>query len=168
MGLSLGAIIGRSIIQDCETKFPVRNFVSLAGPHMGIEMEKDCKMDVNSASTGEPVNLRCSVTTLFGSFLDQEAIGMLLYNKIVQRLNPIFQLFRDSQDHQAYLENNLFLPALNNEKPHDKSSKYKNRIEALNFMTLIMFSSDPIIYPIDSCQFGEMTPSGKNVRMEDT
>lgn len=52
------------------------------------------------------------------------------------------------------MENSIFLPYLNNEKDHPKANSYKKKFEQLNFLTLVKFKNDPIIYPNESAWFG--------------
>jgi hypothetical protein len=62
----------------------------------------------------------------------------------------------------------MFLPYLNNERDHPKSSSNKKRFESLNFLAMIKFSQDPIIYPLESSWFGESLADGSVVPMEET
>jgi len=36
IGLSQGGLIARYIVEECPTKKPVRNFITLGGPHRGV------------------------------------------------------------------------------------------------------------------------------------
>ena len=69
---------------------------------------------------------------------------------------------------EEYLEKAEFLPYLNNEKDHPKSNSNKKRFEALNYLAMIKFTRDPIIYPLESAWFGESLPDGRVVPMEQT
>ena len=44
----------------------------------------------------------------------------------------------------------------------------KRRFEALNFLTMVKFKHDPIIYPSESSWFGEVDAAGRVVPMEET
>ena len=49
LGLSQGSLIGRYIVESCETKFPVRNFVAVGGPLNGIEFEENCHNKIDNS-----------------------------------------------------------------------------------------------------------------------
>ena len=64
--------------------------------------------------------------------------------------------FKDHKNRVEYLESATFLPYLNNERDHPNSTKNKRRFEQLNFLTMVKFSHDPIIFPQESSWFGEI------------
>lgn len=166
--MSLGGVIGRTVTEDCDLKFPVRNLVTLGGPHMGIDVEKNCKHkhNTNKEEDNENVNLRCDVTKIVTNIFGDSA--NILYNEMLQHITSTFELLRSKKHYNDYLRNNIFLPYLNNEKSHGKENQYKKRMEALNSFTMFKFSKDPIIYPHESAWFGEVSLDGKTVPMEET
>lgn len=42
VALSQGALIGRYLVETCDTKFPVRNFITVGGPNNGLYFEEPC------------------------------------------------------------------------------------------------------------------------------
>ena len=44
----------------------------------------------------------------------------------------------------------------------------KKRFETLNFLTMVKFSKDPIIYPKESSWFGQIDTNGNTIPMEET
>jgi len=42
VGLSQGGLIARFIVEQCPTKVPVRNMVTLGGPHRGVAAIPNC------------------------------------------------------------------------------------------------------------------------------
>ncbi|KAK2372335.1 alpha/beta-Hydrolases superfamily protein [Trifolium repens] len=84
VGLSQGNLIGRGVVEFCEGGPPVKNFISLAGPHAGTASVPLC--------------------------------GAI----------------------PEYLENCRYLPKLNNEKPGQRNSTYKERFSSLENLVLIM------------------------------
>jgi len=40
--LSQGGLIGRYIVESCETKYTVRNLVTIGTPNNGIDFEENC------------------------------------------------------------------------------------------------------------------------------
>jgi hypothetical protein len=69
---------------------------------------------------------------------------------------------------EEYLEKATFLPYLNNEKDHPKANRNKKKFEQLNSMYMIRFKRDPIIFPMESAWFGETSPDGTVLKMEET
>ena len=54
VGLSQGALIGRYIVESCDTKYPVRNLLTVGGPNNGFDLGSDCNMtDID--------NIRCEI-----------------------------------------------------------------------------------------------------------
>lgn len=75
---------------------------------------------------------------------------------------------RSHQKHDEYLEGDVYLPFLNNEKAHDQMDTHKERFESLNSLTMIKFLDDPIIHPIESSWFGQIDHQGDVIPMEST
>ncbi|XP_010440003.1 PREDICTED: palmitoyl-protein thioesterase 1-like isoform X2 [Camelina sativa] len=53
-----------------------------------------------------------------------------------------------------YLEHSKYLPKLNNERPGEKNSTYKDRFTSLHNLVLIMFEKDDVLTPKESSWFG--------------
>ncbi|KAJ4912510.1 alpha/beta-Hydrolases superfamily protein [Raphanus sativus] len=87
--------------------------------------------------------------------------------------SPVCQLLRTDvysdyvQDHIApsgyiklpnemskYLEHSKYLPKLNNERPNQRNSIYKERFTSLHKLVLVMFQGDRVVIPKESCWFG--------------
>jgi palmitoyl-protein thioesterase len=66
------------------------------------------------------------------------------------------------------LEHSTFLPYINNEIDHSKRKSNKKRFESLNFITMVKFLKDPIIYPKESSWFGQIDETGNTIPMEQT
>ena len=75
---------------------------------------------------------------------------------------------KDHTKLDEYVAKSAFLPFLNNERDHPRANKYKKRFEGLNFLTMIKFMHDPIVYPRESSWFGETNPDGVVIPMEQT
>lgn len=58
VGLSQGALIARYIVESCDTKFPVRNLLTVGGPNNGIDFQEECMKEKND-------NLRCLIQNKF-------------------------------------------------------------------------------------------------------
>ena len=90
------------------------------------------------------------------------------YSKVIQMTIGPSNYFKSHREPQDYIEHATFLPILNNEREHSQSRKFKRRFEALNFLTLVKFAKDPIVFPRESSWFGEVNPDGQVIPMEET
>lgn len=90
------------------------------------------------------------------------------YSSVVQSTLGPSNYFRDHKKEPEYLDHSLFLPFLNNEKDHPKAKINRKRFESLNYLTMVKFLKDPIIYPVESSWFGQTDKAGKVVPMEET
>ena len=61
--------------------------------------------------------------------------------------------FRDPKHLDIYLEDSVFLPNLNNEKPENYTSTINDRFTNLNAALFVMFSEDTMIYPKETAWF---------------
>ncbi|CDY67058.1 BnaAnng23510D [Brassica napus] len=52
------------------------------------------------------------------------------------------------------MEHSKFLPKLNNERPNERNSTYKERFTSLHNLVLVMFEGDTIVVPRETCWFG--------------
>ncbi|GMH09566.1 hypothetical protein Nepgr_011407 [Nepenthes gracilis] len=157
VGLSQGNLIGRGVIEFCDGGPPVKNFVSLGGPHAGTASVPLC-------GTG----ILCKIVdTLIRSEIYSEYMQAHLapsgYLKLPNYL-------------PAYLEKCRFLPRLNNELPGERNSTYKERFSSLQNLVLIMFEHDTVLIPKETAWFGYypdgafspvLTPEQTNLYFED-
>lgn len=135
VGLSQGNLIARGLIESCDGGPPVKNFVSLGGPHAGTASVPLC-------GTG----IFCIIADAL--------IKSEIYSDYVQaRLAPSGYI-KIPTDIPSYLEGCRFLPKLNNEKPNERNSTYKERLTSLQNMVLIMFEHDTVLIPRETSWFG--------------
>ncbi|PIM99351.1 Palmitoyl protein thioesterase [Handroanthus impetiginosus] len=132
VGLSQGNLVGRGVIEFCDGGPPVRNLISLGGPHAGIASVPLC----GSAT----VCILVDVLIQFAIYSDfvQEHLAPASYIKI-------------PTDIDAYREKCKFLPKLNNEIY--KNSTYKNRFASLDNLVLIKFEHDEVLVPKETSWF---------------
>ena len=100
-------------METCDTKYPVRNLVTVGGPNNGVDIQDDCGVK------GE-ANVRCEVQD---KILSLGLVGP--YSKVVQITIGPSNYFKDHTNRQGYLESASFLPYLNNEIEHKDVSKNK-------------------------------------------
>ncbi|KAL9260190.1 Palmitoyl-protein thioesterase 1-like protein [Drosera capensis] len=135
VGLSQGNLIGRGVIEFCEGGPPVRNFISLGGPHAGTASVPMCGSGI-----------MCIIADTL--------IKSEIYSDYIQaHLAPSGYLKLPNNIH-AYLEKCRFLPRLNNELPEERNSTYKERFTSLQNLVLIMFEHDSVLIPKETAWFG--------------
>ncbi|KAK2426159.1 alpha/beta-Hydrolases superfamily protein [Trifolium repens] len=140
VGLSQGNLIGRGVVEFCEGGPPVKNFISIAGPHAGTASVPLC-------GTG----LVCILADILIK-------GEVYSTYIQEHLAPSGYLKLPNAIPE-YLENCRFLPKLNNEKPGQRNSTYKERFSSLENLVLIMFEQDASLIPKETSWFG-YSPDG--------
>ncbi|XP_039141801.1 palmitoyl-protein thioesterase 1-like isoform X1 [Dioscorea cayenensis subsp. rotundata] len=135
VGLSQGNLIGRGVIEFCDDAPPVRNFISLGGPHAGTASVPLC-------GSG------------FICILVDAIIKTEIYSDYMQdHLAPSGYL-KIPTDMPDYLEKCRFLPRLNNERPGERNSTYKERFSSLQTLVLIMSEHDAVLIPKETSWFG--------------
>ncbi|KAL7123486.1 hypothetical protein ACP275_01G107400 [Erythranthe tilingii] len=135
VGLSQGNLIGRGVIELCEGGPPVRNFVSLGGPHAGTASVPLCG------------------TGIFCIIADNLIKSEIYSDYIQAHLAPSGYL-KMPNDIEGYLSKCRFLPKLNNEHADEKNATYKERFTSLQNLVLIMFEHDTVLIPKETSWFG--------------
>jgi palmitoyl-protein thioesterase len=133
LGISQGNLIARYIIQKCDIKGKVKNFVSIDGPHMGIAGIPR----LNCGWLCEKIN---------------NLAGKLMYTEAFQEHLGAAGYYKDKYHLDDYREFSTFLADLNNEK-EVKNDDYKRRFSELNRLVLIMNESDTVINPPSTAWF---------------
>ncbi|EEF50269.1 Palmitoyl-protein thioesterase 1 precursor, putative [Ricinus communis] len=133
VGLSQGNMVGRGIIEFCEGGPPVKNFVSLGGPHAGTASVPFC-----GSST------ICILVDIL--------IRLEVYSSYVQEHLAPSGYVKIPTDIADYLKGCKFLPRLNNEII--QNSTYKERLTSLENLVLIMFEQDTVLIPKETSWFG--------------
>ncbi|XP_026401364.1 palmitoyl-protein thioesterase 1-like isoform X1 [Papaver somniferum] len=136
VGLSQGNIIGRAVIELCDGGPPVKNFVSIGGPHAGTASIPFCGQ------------------SSFMCILADNLMKLEIYTPYVQdHLAPSGYL-KIPTDIPDYLKGCRFLPKIDNELPTARNSTYKSRFTSLENLVLIMFEHDTILIPKETAWFG--------------
>ncbi|KMT11781.1 hypothetical protein BVRB_5g104840 [Beta vulgaris subsp. vulgaris] len=135
VGLSQGNLIGRAVVEFCEGVPPVKNFISLGGPHAGIASIPLCG------------------TGIFCVLADALIKSEIYTDYIQAHLAPSGYL-KIPSNMDGYLEKCRFLPKLNNEIPEERNSTYKERFSSLETLVLIMFEHDTVLVPKETSWFG--------------
>ncbi|KAF8370225.1 hypothetical protein HHK36_031730 [Tetracentron sinense] len=181
VGLSQGNLIGRGVVEFCEGGPPVKNFISLGGPHAGTAsvplcgvmfiLLTDCKLlDPKEDKVLAEIDcINCMLTRQLSGTLhtnkDFWHHNLVAYTTgfeissgflcaIVDKLIKS-EIYTDYvQDIASYLDGCRFLPNLNNEFPNKRNSTYKERFSSLQNLVLIMFEHDTVLIPKETSWFG--------------
>ncbi|CAL1375914.1 unnamed protein product [Linum trigynum] len=135
VGLSQGNLIGRGVLEFCDGAPPVKNFISLAGPHAGTASVPLCGSGFLCIIADKLIK-----SEVYSDFV-QEHLAPSGYLKLPNAIS-------------SYLEKCQFLPKLNNEIPDRRNSTFKERFSSLEKLVLIMFDDDKVVIPRETSWFG--------------
>ncbi|CAH1412200.1 unnamed protein product [Lactuca virosa] len=133
VSLSQGNMVGRGVLEFCDEAPPVKNYISLAGPHAGEASIPFCGSGF--------------LCTLLADLID-----LVVYSDFVQENFAPSNYIKIPTDLDGYREGCKFLPKLNNE--FEKNATYKERFTSLQNLVLIMDDSDSVLIPKESSWFG--------------
>ncbi|PWA38036.1 alpha/beta-Hydrolases superfamily protein [Artemisia annua] len=133
VGFSQGNMVGRGVLEFCDGAPPVKNFISVAGPHAGEASIPFCGKGLMCVLVDALIKL-----AIYSDYL-QEHLAPANYIKIPTDLD-------------AYREGCKFLPKLNNE--FEKNATYKERFSSLQNLVLIMFDKESVLVPKETSWFG--------------
>jgi len=148
IGLSQGGVIARYIIEKCNVTGRVSKFLSIAGPHMGVNSFPNC------AEGG----IMCDIVN--GLARD------LVYTSWIQENVAPAGYFKDMSKYADYLANCSFLPDLNNENVNNQSNWYFQQMVQLDNVMLVMFLADTVLDPPQTAWFSYFAVNGTVVPME--
>ncbi|XP_044971952.1 palmitoyl-protein thioesterase 1-like isoform X2 [Hordeum vulgare subsp. vulgare] len=135
IGLSQGNLIGRAVIEYCDGGPPVKNFISIGGPHAGTASVPLCGSGI-----------LCVLVDVL--------IQLEIYSNYVQAHLAPSGYLKIPTDMTDYLKGCKFLPKLNNEIPSERNITYKERFSSLENLVLIMFEDDAVLIPRETAWFG--------------
>ncbi|XP_059633862.1 uncharacterized protein LOC132276452 isoform X2 [Cornus florida] len=135
VAISQGNLVGRGVVEFCDGAPPVKNFISLGGPHAGVAAppcseESECKM------------------------LEDILVKFGVYSKFAQEHLAPAGFIKIPTEIEEYLQGSKFLPKLNNEISNSRHSIYKERFTSLENLVLIMFDQDSVLIPKETSWFG--------------
>lgn len=135
VGLSQGNLIGRGVLEFCAGGPPVKNFISLGGPHAGTASVPLCGSGILCIIADKLMK-----SEIYSDYV-QDHLAPSGYLKLPNAI-------------PNYLEKCKFLPKLNNELPDERNSTYKERFTSLQNLVLIMFEHDTVLIPKETSWFG--------------
>jgi len=139
LGFSQGSQFLRGLAEKC-TEAKINNLITFGGQHMGVADIPDC-VAIN--------------TTICETVEELLAFGA--YTSFVQDIVIQAQYFKDPMDYKTYLEKNIYIADINNERPQ-KNSTYKSNLIKLNNFVMIKWLNDTVVVPKDSEWFGYYVP----------
>ncbi|CAN7056607.1 unnamed protein product [Brassica oleracea var. botrytis] len=138
---SQGNMVARGLIEFCDDAPPVVNYVSLGGPHAGIAAVPKC---------GD--GPKCAIA--------EDILKLEIYNDFVQDHIAPSGYVKIPGEMTKYLEHSQYLPKLNNERPDERNSTFKDRFTSLHNLVLVMFQNDTTLIPKETSWFGYFTDEG--------
>ncbi|CAL8134892.1 unnamed protein product [Orchesella dallaii] len=150
IGLSQGGQFLRAVAQRCPTP-PMINLISLGGQHQGVFGLPKCSA---------PKQSWCEVI--------DKLLTHVAYEGWVQNFLVQAEYWHDPFKQEEYVNNSVFLADINNERV--KNVAYKNNLQKLRNLVLVLFDDDSIVEPKESEWFGYFRPGSDKeiVRLEDS
>ncbi|XP_022158124.1 palmitoyl-protein thioesterase 1-like, partial [Momordica charantia] len=135
--ISQGTLIARGLIELCDGAPPIKNFISLAGPHAGVASVPYCEQIFSKC---------CPIVEIL--------FDVAVYTDIVQNLTTAATYYKVPEQIEEYVKNSKFLPKLNNERPEERNVTYNDRFSSLNKLVLLMNEEDSLLTPRETAWFG--------------
>lgn len=140
VGFSQGGQFLRAVVERCGHKLPpIHTLITMGGQHQGVANTPGCSTDLTGVAA-----TACSAMQVL---LARGAYAPWVRENLVQA-----QYFKDPDNLDAYIRNNIFLPDINNEK-EDKSPQYADNLASLQRLVLFRFDEDTTVVPRDSAWF---------------
>ncbi|KAF8941597.1 hypothetical protein BGZ58_005547 [Dissophora ornata] len=147
VGFSQGGQFLRAYVQRCNDP-PVHNLVTVGSQHSGVS-------DIPGCVQSDP---SCR---LMRSIAKSGVYSGYVRDHVVQA-----QYYKDPNNLQTYLERNIFLPDINNER-EVKNAMYKKRLTSINNLVMFMFTEDITVRPKETAWFGFSDETGDIVDLEE-
>ncbi|KAK0174038.1 hypothetical protein PV328_007156 [Microctonus aethiopoides] len=145
IGFSQGGQFLRAIAQRCPTP-QMKNLISLGGQHQGVYGLPNC------GSIHHPL---CDYL--------RKMLNYGAYTKFVQSRLVQAEYWHDPLQEDEYKKNSAFLADINNELIVNKT--YKENLQRLNRLVLVLFENDTMVQPRESEWFGFYKP-GQSVELQ--
>ncbi|XP_010439996.1 PREDICTED: palmitoyl-protein thioesterase 1-like [Camelina sativa] len=139
---SQGNLVARGLIEFCDNAPPVINYVSLGGPHAGIAAIPKCASGPLCAMAEALLK-----SAIYNNDFIQDHLAPSGFVKIPGQISK-------------YLAHSKYLPKLNNERPDERNSTFKDRFASLHNLVLVMFQNDTTLTPKETAWFGYYQDGG--------
>ncbi|RIA98034.1 palmitoyl-protein thioesterase 1 [Glomus cerebriforme] len=140
IGFSQGGQFLRAYVQRCNDP-PVHNLITFGSQHAGISDIPGCSKDDR-------------LCQLMRTIARRGAYSNYVRTRVIQA-----QYYKDPNHLDTYLQQNIFLPDINNELDN-KNETYKMNLKSLNKLVLIRFTEDITVKPKDSAWFSFYSSEG--------
>ncbi|KAG0249128.1 hypothetical protein BG011_009567 [Mortierella polycephala] len=147
VGFSQGGQFLRAYIQRCNDP-PVHNLVTLGAQHGGVSDIPGCLQDDPSCR-------------LMRTIARSGVYSGYVRDHIIQA-----QYYKDPRKLATYLERNIFLPDINNERTL-KNGTYVKHLTSINKLVMFMFMNDITVKPKETAWFGFQVENGDVIDLED-
>ncbi|KAG0186148.1 hypothetical protein DFQ28_008250 [Apophysomyces sp. BC1034] len=147
VGFSQGGLFLRAYVEQCNQP-PVRRLITFGSPHAGVSDIPNC-MNQNDVAC-----------LLMRSIVRRGVYSSFVQHRVVQA-----QYFKDTKRRQDYLENNIFLPDLNNDLAL-KNQTYAKHLSQLEAFVMIRFADDVMLKPAETSWFSVLDEDGELVPLE--
>ncbi|ORX44084.1 palmitoyl-protein thioesterase 1 [Hesseltinella vesiculosa] len=137
LGFSQGGLFLRAYIQRCNRP-NVRNLITFGSPHGGVS-------DIPNCSAGD---FKCA---LMRSMVRRGVYTSYVQHRVIQA-----QYFKDPNNFKGYLEQNIFLPDINNQG-ESQNATYRSNLQSLGQFVMIRFDQDTMIVPREAAWFWTLT-----------
>jgi palmitoyl-protein thioesterase len=146
---------------------PVHNLITFGSQHMGVSDLPPCR----------PFDVLCQLARraarggVYSEWAQKNVVSVSAYLFALlghQLLYAQAQYYRDPDRLPLYLENNHFLPDINNEIPGSVNKTYAQNIKSLNKLVLVLFTEDKTVVPKETSWFGSYAPQEDDVSLEKT
>lgn len=144
VGLSQGNLIIRAYIHRYNFP-PVKNFISIHGPHAGVAAFPRCDPESGSSAS--------KICGLFDSL-----IGSFAYQPEIQTALAQSNFYRDPFHLSEYNHGCLFLPDILDKA--DRRPQYGKNLASVSSLNLVMAKRDTMIFPKESEYFGTFKERG--------
>ncbi|KAI8143245.1 Alpha/Beta hydrolase protein [Fennellomyces sp. T-0311] len=142
VGFSQGGLFLRAYVERCNRP-AVHRLITFGSPHGGVSDIPNCM---------NPGDLTCR---LMRSMVRYGAYSNYVQHRVVQA-----QYFRDPKNIQGYLEHNIFLPDINNERKDGKNHTYSHNLATLDAFVMVKFADDVMVKPGETAWFWTYSEDG--------
>lgn len=133
LGVSMGGLIARGVIQMCESGKYAKKLFTISAPHMGVNQIPSAKR-------------------YFFSPLTELVFRQIVYKPFLQKSVAATNFFKVMERYEEYKKNNMFLARINNE--FELNEQYKERMGGLELVVCIGFTGDLYLSPPETVFFG--------------
>ena len=145
---SQGGLITRGFIEmynHSSSQYKVYIFITLGSPHRGV----DGLPEIDNSS---------KIFKFFDNHIDA-----LAYTQYMQGHLSLAEMWNDPMHNKKFLENDIFIPIINNEVNHPLKETFKQNFLNLEKVVFFKSSQEDVVFPPDSCWMDFYIPETKEI-----